>query len=320
MQAYANNPQLPLSRLVCWNQENDSRALVGSYIYCSVPLIDSAGRAFGVCGIGISQRGFMLRDEPNLEMLPNLVVLVAENDNQTLNLTSALLSGNNAEYADMKSGGVSVSPLSGNLSELNFNDSRAYVGICKDLTLYPSDSPFYSQRISVVGMIPKSDFTVLRTRQIIIYALISTVLAATAVIVSVVLSKRYVKPITDTIENIAQGTVADGQRTNIKEIDALIEKLLMLHSSDNPIPENLFEDFIGKTKSLTRAELTILRFHIQGKSTEQIVGELFISPETLKRHNNHIFKKMNVQSKNELVVYGALIEQCGLLSEIFPED
>lgn len=56
-------------------------------------------------------------------------------------------------------------------------------------------------------------------------------------------------------------------------------------------------------KKLTPRELELIPWLVQGYSTAQIAGKLFISTYTVETHRKNIYAKLNVHSLNELTVF-----------------
>ncbi|MDR2687179.1 MAG: helix-turn-helix domain-containing protein [Oscillospiraceae bacterium] len=83
-------------------------------------------------------------------------------------------------------------------------------------------------------------------------------------------------------------------------------------------PAFLFEDFLAQVKTLTPTELVLLEYYAQGKNTEEILALMYIAPSTLKNHNSHIFRKLHVASRDELLLYLDLLRKCELLGTLFP--
>ena len=52
---------------------------------------------------------------------------------------------------------------------------------------------------------------------------------------------------------------------------------------------------------LTKREVEILELLSTGLSRTQIADKLFVSPETVKKHVQHIYKKLEVKNKIEAV-------------------
>lgn len=56
----------------------------------------------------------------------------------------------------------------------------------------------------------------------------------------------------------------------------------------------------AKLKTLSRKEQEVLALILEQKNNQQICDELFISLSTLKSHINHIYKKLEVNSRKEI--------------------
>ena len=52
--------------------------------------------------------------------------------------------------------------------------------------------------------------------------------------------------------------------------------------------------------NLTKQEQNILALILENKSNKEIAEILFVSVSTIKTHINNIFKKLNVQSREEI--------------------
>ena len=83
-----------------------------------------------------------------------------------------------------------------------------------------------------------------------------------------------------------------------------------------PDMEHLFRCFIEKAKTLSAAEHRILQFYIDGYETADIPDLAFVSIHTVKKHNRSIYQKLEVASKDELMLYIELLRCCGRLEEL----
>lgn len=72
------------------------------------------------------------------------------------------------------------------------------------------------------------------------------------------------------------------------------------------------EDIIEpeKVEQLTAREKEILREIGKGMSNQQISKKLCISENTVKKHNNHIFDKLNIRDRTQLALYA---HKCGMI-------
>lgn len=57
----------------------------------------------------------------------------------------------------------------------------------------------------------------------------------------------------------------------------------------------------AKLKTLSRKEREVLALILEHKTNQQISNALFISPSTIKSHINHIYKKLEVSRRQEIL-------------------
>ena len=81
-------------------------------------------------------------------------------------------------------------------------------------------------------------------------------------------------------------------KTNITEIDELVELFAQRPPPDEEtLPPDLFNEFIERTKTLTAAERQIFEHYMNGLTPKEVTETMFISINTLKTHNRHIYEK-----------------------------
>lgn len=83
-----------------------------------------------------------------------------------------------------------------------------------------------------------------------------------------------------------------------------------------PAMEELFKAFSEKAKTLSSAEHRILKYYIDGYDTADIPELAFVSIHTVKKHNHSIYQKLNVSSRDELMLYIELFRRCGWLDKL----
>ena len=66
-----------------------------------------------------------------------------------------------------------------------------------------------------------------------------------------------------------------------------------------------------KADALTGTERTILQYYMDGYTSRDIPDLAFISASTVKTHNRNIYRKLGVNSFDELKVYIDLFQRCG---------
>ena len=87
-----------------------------------------------------------------------------------------------------------------------------------------------------------------------------------------------------------------------------------------PGMEEMFRGFAEKTKTLTSAERRILNYYMDGHDIAEISDLAFISIHTVKKHNRSIYQKLEIASRDELMLYIELFRCCGRLNELTGEE
>lgn len=85
------------------------------------------------------------------------------------------------------------------------------------------------------------------------------------------------------------------------------------------LPHELQESldrFLTGISDLTPAERNICDLYISGYGISEIPGKAFISMNTVKKHNKNIYRKLGVNSREELMLYVDLFFRCGREDEL----
>lgn len=105
-----------------------------------------------------------------------------------------------------------------------------------------------------------------------------------------------------------------------------VQMLTRLHTQSTPagqLPpdmDQLFRSFVEKARTLSLAERRILQYYIDGHVTADIPDLAFISIHTVKKHNRSIYQKLEVSSRDELMLYIELLRCCGRLGELTGQE
>ena len=86
-----------------------------------------------------------------------------------------------------------------------------------------------------------------------------------------------------------------------------------------PGMEDMFRSFAEKAKTLSSAERRIFNYYIDGHDIAEIPDLAFISIHTVKKHNRSIYQKLEIASRDELMLYIELFRCCGRLDELTGE-
>ena len=87
-----------------------------------------------------------------------------------------------------------------------------------------------------------------------------------------------------------------------------------------PGMEDMFQSFAQKVKTLSSAERRILNYYIAGHEIGEIPDLAFISIHTVKKHNRSIYQKLEIASRDELMLYIELFRCCDRLDELTMEE
>ena len=83
-----------------------------------------------------------------------------------------------------------------------------------------------------------------------------------------------------------------------------------------PGMEDMFTGFAEKVKTLSPAEKRILRYYIDGYDIADVPELALVSIHTVKKHNRSIYQKLEVASRDELMLYIEMFRCCGRLEEL----
>lgn len=79
---------------------------------------------------------------------------------------------------------------------------------------------------------------------------------------------------------------------------------------------SMLDVFVAGAATLTPAEYNVLQYYIDGYEISEIPNLAFISIHTVRKHNKSIYKKLEVGTKEELLIYINLLRRSNRLNEI----
>jgi len=83
-----------------------------------------------------------------------------------------------------------------------------------------------------------------------------------------------------------------------------------------PNIEELFNEFSRRVATLTPTERMLLQYYIDGCTLEEVAAKAYISINTAKKHNTNLNRKLEVRSREELILYIDLFRRANRLEEI----
>jgi RNA polymerase sigma factor (sigma-70 family) len=191
-----------------------------------------------------------------------------------------------------------------------------FVGLHRPVSLYPEDSAFAKHKWISAILIPAEDIKYSLTRFNLQLAFLLMLLMILGAVISFFLSRQYLKPIVDGIDMIKAKGLKGPPRTNIPEIDDLIEFLSMHNEKiqeqkDDTLASEVLDKFLENTKTLSPAERAVFDLYVEGYNAKEISEKLCLSINTIKTHNKRIYMKLNVASRKELLLYVQMLKEAG---------
>ncbi|MDD3852136.1 MAG: LuxR C-terminal-related transcriptional regulator [Syntrophomonadaceae bacterium] len=313
--AHANH-KLPLSRLYYWSTVFTLPDTSEEVMLCSVPLIDSRGNIYGVCGFEISTMLFKLSHMPNNNTFNRLFCMLSP-VTESIELNKSMVAGGYS--ARIISKGDDTLKISENRRAFYSyrNQDNSFLGIHKLAHLYPKGSAFSDEKWAVAILVPEEDIVNSITRLNLILISLLMILVILGIILSFVLSRRFLKPITEGLDIIRSTDLSEAPRTRIAEIDDLIDFLaahneeLYEKASQENLSISILDKFLENTQNLSPAERAVFDLYVKGHTAKEIAEILCLSINTIKTHNKRIYMKLNVASREELLLYISLLNEIG---------
>ena len=312
--------------------------------FMCVPLRSAGGQIIGVCGFEITSLYFQLSQKIVDDTYPYIVG----------GLFDKRESGYIGQFAGNQSGfmpsaaGV-LSAEEGRNYVTFSNESGTFLGKTQEIRLG-------SQTYTVAMMIPLTQYNEITRAarlKIVVFLVVVTVAALAACLW---LSKRYVSPILEGLEQI-KSEKRDSAPSHIPEINDLFvfldgkdreyeETLSVLvqekqnvqsekdrlqteyekarseiarlaYSRKQEIDPEDYKLFVDGLSSLTRTERKIFGYYLSGKTAKEIMAIASIKESTLRYHNQNIYGKLGVNSLKQMLRYAALMKE---EEEAMPND
>lgn len=287
----------------------------------SLPITSKDGELYGICGFEVEEMFFKekLAQPSKLSRLSSVFLPVAD---EKIDTTKALGSGTQDGYFYLPDDILQVKDYGKYLKEFTGEKSQ-YIGLQKEISLIEN-----GDKSLIISMIPLADYHKDVFRNVSNIVISAALFLFFAIVISWTFTRRYISPITDSlalIENeekiFGENDEFDISESGFYEINKFVENLRE-KMQDKPIKglptylEYKFKNFIEATSDLTPAEINVLILLIKGYDVDQLPEILYISKSTAKHHILKIYKKLNVSSRGELLLYLDLIKGCGMVDQI----
>jgi DNA-binding CsgD family transcriptional regulator len=280
----------------------------GTYkaMLCGVPLVDSEGNVFGVCGFDVSDLYFKRVFSPGDGNFRNIFCALAPVEGSRLNLSRSLISWRRlVDDEPAETTTLVPSGRHGGFTLYSSNIGADYVGLHRTLKLHPSGLPFAVQEFALALLVPKKDFDALRAERRWAMTPLFTLISLAGLLISYFFNKIYLRPLLSALEVMhGQRSAPAARETSDATTSGLEGEIPYAKGMANaPLSgESAAEsEYEAKIKTLSFAEKKVFDLIVQGHMASDIAQMLNISVNTVKSHNKNILLKMRVASKRELI-------------------
>lgn len=274
-----------------------------------VPVLDGGGIVRGFCGMEVSDLYFSLSHSAVSSSFGRILTVLAPVEKGEVYLPGAML------------GATDGSRLTAN-GTLHFSDGKYY-------TTYSDGKYTYLGRhqlldaatsdgvpLAVVTLVPEGTFRSYEKHSQIAWFVGAVLLLLAMLAAATVLSRRFVKPINKSLAAV-RGGAAEMVKSGIPEIDELLAAIRSRPEASLPYEvEARLQSFARRAGTLTGTERTILQYYMDGYTVKDIPELARISASTVKTHNRNLYRKLGVDSFDELKVYIELFASCGRSGEL----
>lgn len=274
-----------------------------------VPVLDGGGIVRGFCGMEVSDLYFSLSHSAVSSSFGRILTVLAPVEKDEVYLPGAML------------GATDGSRLTAN-GTLHFSDGKYY-------TTYSDGKYTYLGRhqlldaatsdgvpLAVVTLVPEGTFRSYEKHSQIAWFVGAVLLLLAMLAAATVLSRRFVKPINKSLAAV-RGGAAEMVKSGIPEIDELLAAIRSRPEASLPYEvEARLQSFAQRAGTLTGTERTILQYYMDGYTVKDIPELARISASTVKTHNRNLYRKLGVDSFDELKVYIELFASCGRSGEL----
>lgn len=301
-----------------WTNRSQLPGTWENVVMIVAPICASNGTVRGMCGLELSDL-FLKLSYPaqSSEYGPVMTVIAPVSDGvadlskgMTGELKSTYLSSTDRLYVREQSG-----------FNLYSTSSGSFIGLHTSLGLQTTDG----EDVCVMTLIPQEYYGSMVSADRMKIFFVSLLLFVAALALSRYLSRQFVKPIADAVDLIKANGSVEENLTGFSEIDALVSVLDSRAANIQPnlLPPDvasLLDDFSARFETLTATERKVVKLYAENMETSEVAERLFISIHTARKHNANIYHKLNVGSREELVLYLELFRRCKRLDALFGEE
>lgn len=306
----------------------------------SVPIYGSDGTYYGLCGLEISESYFKhIFAQPS--ELSHGVFCLSPGQVGLTDARESLTAGIINDYYLPPSGEYTACPFGHGLFSCEGEDT-AYIGVIRSLRLCPGKESF-----SASTLMPREDYDRMARGDTLRIVLLVAGLGALAVVGCFYFSRRYLRPLMQSLTQIRQKEYATNSPVaEIKDLFAFLaeqdrqerallaalreektsmEALLtrmrterlqdkqelqrLAYARKSEVDPEDYENFRRGIHDLTATERRVFDYYLEGRTVREITELMGVKESTVRFHNRNIYSALGVSSLKQLLRCAAIMKQ-----------
>jgi DNA-binding CsgD family transcriptional regulator len=249
--------------------------------------------------------------------------------------TGAGLVAGSAYMSSRTNGSLTAAGIRRGTETWSADNGDIYAGRMEPLVMYPTGSPFAGEAWALAVLMPTEDWEAATSQSNALFYGAFAALLIVSLMAAVFVSKRYIRPVAETLASLKSDERESIPKTQIAEIDDLLEYLAQQDKERRALNEEkeslaaelekaarqelpvtapvnaAYEQFTKNLETLTASERDVFNLYMKNKTAQQIADLTFVSINTIKYHNRNIYAKLGVSSLKELMVYIKMMRDAG---------
>lgn len=309
-------------------------------MYFMLPIFGENGRVYGLCGFEINASYFKhVFAQPS--ELTHAVFCLNKGGSGLRDAQDCLSAGVLNDYYLAPRGQFNSKPFGSGLVACQ-SDEADYVGFVRSLQLCPG------QTFSLSTLVLRRDYDEIAAGDSLRITLLLVVLLTFSALSCLYFSKRYLRPLKQSIDRIRQKEYANAE-SQVAEIDDLFaflaeqdrrseEKLAAMqeekscaqaelaqirseraqdkqelrrlaYSRKSEVDPEDYENFCRGINDLTATERRVFDYYLEGRSVKEITELMGVKESTVRFHNRNIYTTLGVNSLKQLLRCAAIMKQ-----------
>ena len=294
MRVSRENIDADLSRLYYWSGRYLMDGNSEHCILLVVPLIASDGTIYGICGIEMSAMLYKRMYSPDNSIFPRVFSTFAPAYGDDIDTGEGLIAGNS--YLTSQTTGLMTKRSTKSRDSWVSAYGGEYIGRAVNLRLYPSGSPYENEIWSLAVLLPMSDWDlVVNQGNTVLYGA-AAVLLIISFFSALFISRRYIRPVVSALELIKSGESDGKPRTQIAEIDDLLEYLSAMDDERTTLREE--RRILDEERAILSAQLDMMQKENANNRERLSARRLRISQQELSLHKASVSNDKDPQQKD----------------------